>query len=57
MDRPRGYYAKLDESEKNKHCMISLICGIYKTSNEQTQNRNIDTENKQVVDGGGGGDE
>ena len=41
------------KSEKNKHCMISLICGILK---EQT-NRVIDTENKQVVARGeeGGG--
>ena len=28
MDGPGGYYAKLNKSEKDKYCMISLICEI-----------------------------
>ena len=28
IDRPRGYYAKWNKSDKNKYCMISLTCGI-----------------------------
>ena len=28
MDEPRGYYAKWNKSEKDKYCMISLMCGI-----------------------------
>ena len=27
MDEARVYYAKQIKSEKNKYCMISLICG------------------------------
>ena len=27
MDWPIGYYAKQNKSEKDKYCMISLICG------------------------------
>ena len=30
MDRPRRHYAKWNKSEKYKHHMISLICGIQK---------------------------
>ena len=26
MDGPRGYYAKWKKSEKDKYCVISLIC-------------------------------
>ena len=26
MDGARGHYAKRNKTEKNKHCMISLIC-------------------------------
>ena len=28
MDGPREYYAKQNKSEKDKYCMISVICGI-----------------------------
>ena len=28
MDGLGGYYAKWNKSEKDKYCMISLICGI-----------------------------
>ena len=31
IDGPRGYYAKWNTSDKDKYCMISLICGILKT--------------------------
>ena len=27
-DGPRGYNAKWNKSEKDKHCMISLTCGL-----------------------------
>ena len=57
LDEPRGYYAKLSKSEKDKHCMISLIYGIWKTkqmNKQQNRNRVIDTENKQVVARGEG---
>ena len=27
-DEPGGHYAKLNKSEKDKYCMISLICGV-----------------------------
>ena len=33
MDGPRRYYAKWNKLEKDKYCMISLVCGIL---NEQT---------------------
>ena len=26
MDKPRGYYATLNESDKDKYYMISLVC-------------------------------
>ena len=29
MDGPRGHYAKQSKSEKDKYCMISLICVIF----------------------------
>ena len=31
MDGPRGYSAKWNKSEKDKYCMISLICEILKS--------------------------
>ena len=27
---PGGHYAKWNKSEKNKYCMVSLVCGILK---------------------------
>ena len=30
MDGPWGHYFKLSKSEKDKYCMVSLICGIKK---------------------------
>ena len=32
MDAPGGRYAKRSESEKDKYCVILLICEIYKTN-------------------------
>ena len=40
MDGPREYYAKQNKSEKDKYCMISVICGIWKTKQMNKQNRN-----------------
>ena len=28
MDGPGGHYAKWNKSEKDTHCMMSLICGV-----------------------------
>ena len=28
MDTTRDYHPKVNQKEKDKHCMISLICGI-----------------------------
>ena len=33
MDGTWGYYAKWGKSEKDKYCMISLMCGILKKPN------------------------
>ena len=30
IDKSKRYYAKWNKSENDKHCMISLICGIWK---------------------------
>ena len=30
IDEPGGHYAKWNKSEKNKYCMVSLVCGILK---------------------------
>ena len=53
MDGFGGYYAKGNASEKDKYCMISLICGIEKIpqTREYNKKRNklLDTENKHVV--------
>ena len=44
--KPRGYYAKWNKSEKDKHCMVSLICGIFKKQSKWNKNRLIETEIK-----------
>ena len=31
MDGPRGHYAKRCKSQKDKYCLISLVCGIPKS--------------------------
>ena len=39
--------SEISQTQKDKHHMISLICGIQKT--EQNRNKLTDTENKWVV--------
>ena len=41
MDGPREYYAKQNKSEKDKYCMISVICGIWKTKQMNKQNKQL----------------
>ena len=51
MDGLGQHYAKWNEPEENKYCIISLLCGILKKTNKQMQqyrNRNLDVKNKQV---------
>ena len=39
MDGPRDYHAKWSKStEKDKYCMMSLICGIWKKKKEIQMN-------------------
>ena len=33
-----GYYAKRNKSDKDKYCMISLICGVSKTKQMNKHN-------------------
>ena len=42
--------SEINQSEKTSICMISLICGIYKTKkmNKQNRNRLIDIKNKLI---------
>ena len=56
MGGPRGHYAKWKKSEKEKYCMISLICRIWKVKQMNHHNKEtIDTKNNQVVARGVGG--
>ena len=61
MDRLGRYYlGDINQTEKDKYCMISVICGIYKTqqSNEYNKkkiSRLTDMENKLVVNNAEGG--
>ena len=51
------YYSEISQTEKDKYCMISLICVILKTkqmNKQQNRNKVIDTENKQVITRGEG---
>ena len=56
MDRIGGYYAECNKSEKDKYCMISLICGntkIQQTSEyDKKKKADADIENKLVVTSG-----
>ena len=36
MGGPWGHYAKRKKSEKDKYCMISLICEMWKKQKAQT---------------------
>ena len=60
MDGPRRYYvSEISQTEKDKYCMTSLACGIYKTKQKpqtkQNRNRLIDIRSKLVVAGAGRG--
>ena len=40
--------------EKDKYCMISLICGVFKTQRPKNRNRFKDRENEQEATKGQG---
>ena len=48
----------ISHTEKDKYCMISFICGIYKTQQSNDYNKKIsrltDVENKLVLNNGEG---
>ena len=52
MDLEIVILSKVSQTEKDKYTMISLICGKTKQT-KQSENRCIDTENKQLVARGG----
>lgn len=56
-DNTNRHYANWSKSEKDKHYTISLIKGIFLKHQAQGNKkiRRIDTENRQMVAGGGGG--
>ena len=47
----------LSQMDKDKHCMISLLCGVFLNCliSQAKQNEHIDTENRVVVTRGKGG--
>ena len=46
--------SEISQTEKDRYCMISLVCGIEKTrQTKQNENRLIDTENKWLPEGRG----
>lgn len=47
MDFEGVMLTEINQTEKDKDCMISLICGILKNNNNN--NKLLDTENKLVV--------
>ena len=53
MDRPRDkdHTNEVGQKEKDKYCIISLICGIQKNGTDELQSRNrvADIENKLTV--------
>ena len=50
MDGPKGYYAQLNNSDKDKYHIISFICGTFlKLANIINRNRFADIGNKQMV--------
>ena len=52
MDGLKGHYTKWNKSEKDKYCMISLICGISKIQQTNEFNKkeaDSDIESKSVV--------
>ena len=57
MDLEGVMQTEISQTEKDKYCMISLICVILKTkqmNKQQNRNKVIDTENKQVITRGEG---
>ena len=46
--------SEISHIEKDKYCMISLICGVFKTQIPKNRNRFKDTENEQEVTKGQG---
>ena len=48
MDGPSDYYAKQNKSEKDKHCMISVTCGIWKK--KWTNKSEAAVDNRELVD-------
>ena len=57
MDLEGIMLSELNQTEKYKHCMISLTCGIKNKQMTQTSAKTklTDTENRLVVARGGGG--
>lgn len=47
--------SKMSQREKDKYCMVSLICGISKQNKMRQDIKLIDTENILMVARGGGG--
>ena len=43
MDEPRGYYATLNKSDKDKYCMISLVCENLKQNKTEAD---LDSKNR-----------
>ena len=41
IDGPEGYCAKWNKSEKDKYCMVSLICGIKKINKLVNKNKKL----------------
>lgn len=40
-----GHYAKCNKPEKDKYCLVSLLCGIQKKkSNSKLETRMVDTK-------------
>ena len=46
--------SEISHIEKDKYCMISLICGVFKKQIPKNRNRFKDTENEQEVTKGQG---
>lgn len=51
--------SEINQTKKDKYCMVSLICGIYwekkKKDRKKTKNELMETESRMVVATGGGG--
>ena len=56
MDGPKGYYAEISQSEKDKYCMIPLIRGNTKQNktSEQTKQTHKPREQTSGCQKGGG---